>query len=143
MNGFALKTIAVTALVCFLADSIKADVVLDGSITTEEPSKSFKEKFSGFVNSVKEGASDAYDSVSDSVSGVAKKVNEKSKEAVNKTKNIVNGAIDKIKTTYNNYKNDNSSEEITGVQATVEEGKGIFQEVPGVQKPEKFTNKKK
>jgi uncharacterized protein YjbJ (UPF0337 family) len=67
--------------------------------TTAAPS-SFKEKFKGFVTSVKEGASDAYESVSDSVSGATHKLDEKRKEVVAGTKSIVNGAITKIKNSF-------------------------------------------
>jgi len=64
---------------------------------TTSPS-SFKDKFKGFVTSVKEGASDTLDNL-----------NEKRKEAYAGTKKLVNGVIDKVKTTFNKA----SSEEDT------------------------------
>lgn len=80
------------------------------STTTAAPS-TFKEKVKGFVNSVKEGASDAFESVSDSVSGAAHKLDEKRKEAVAGTKKLVTGAIDKIKNSYDSLKHGKESEE--------------------------------
>ncbi|XP_050522777.1 uncharacterized protein LOC126895205 isoform X1 [Daktulosphaira vitifoliae] len=144
MNGFALKTIAITLLVCVIIDLTRANeqqVLPDGPIITEEPPKSFKDKFNGFVTSVKEGASDAYESVSDSVSDAAKKLDEKRKQAVAGTKKLVNGAIEKIKNTYNGYKNPEPNEE--DVPAKVQEtAEDLYQEtvknIP--QKPEKFTS---
>jgi len=56
---------------------------------TTTSSSSFKDKFKGFVNSVKEGASDTLDTL-----------NEKRKEAYAGTKKIVNGVIEKVKTTF-------------------------------------------
>lgn len=57
---------------------------------TTTSSSSFKDKFKGFVSSVKEGASDTLDNL-----------NEKRKEAYAGTKKLVNGVIDKVKTTFN------------------------------------------
>jgi len=53
---------------------------------TTTSSSSFKDKFKGFVASVKEGASDTLETL-----------NEKRKEAYAGTKKIVNGVIDKVK----------------------------------------------
>lgn len=53
---------------------------------TSTASSSFKDKFKGFVASVKEGASETLDTL-----------NEKRKEAYAGTKKIVNGVIDKVK----------------------------------------------
>lgn len=66
--------------------------------TTPTPS-TLKDKFKGFVSSVKEGASEALD-----------KLDEKRKEAVAGTKKLVNGAIEKIKHSYDSIKNGNSEE---------------------------------
>lgn len=67
----------------------------DSEPTSQAPS-TFKDKFKGFVSSVKEGASD-----------VIEKLDEKRKEAVAGTKKLV----DKIKNKYDEYKNGDSSEE--------------------------------
>lgn len=67
--------------------------------STAAPS-SFKDKVKGFVNTVKEGASDALESV-----------NEKRKEAVAGTKKFVSSTIDKIKHSYDSFKHSDSSEE--------------------------------
>lgn len=53
---------------------------------TSTSSSSFKDKFKGFVASVKEGAAETLDTL-----------NEKRKEAYAGTKKIVNGVIDKVK----------------------------------------------
>lgn len=73
---------------------------LPPTTVTTEPSKTFKDKFNGFVSSV-----------SESVSGAAHKLDEKRKEAVAGTKKLVNGAIEKIKTTYDNLKHGDDSDE--------------------------------
>lgn len=78
--------------------------------TTKVPN-SFKDKVKGFVNSVKEGASDAFESVSDTVSEAAHKLDKKRKEAVAGTKKLVNGALDKIKDSYDSFKHSDESEE--------------------------------
>ncbi|XP_022180336.1 uncharacterized protein LOC111040658 isoform X1 [Myzus persicae] len=103
MARFAIKALVVTALVCLVFDLAAADVsqqqqgedVHQHSVgpadapETTSPS-SFKDKFKGFVTSVKEGASDTLDNL-----------NEKRKEAYAGTKKLVNGVIDKVKTTFN------------------------------------------
>lgn len=88
--------------------------------TTVTPS-SFKDKVKGYFASVKEGASDAFESVSDSVSGAAHKLEEKRKEAVAGTKKLVNGAIDKIKSSYDTYKHGDSEEEVPREPESAEE----------------------
>lgn len=107
---------------------IKDDIAVP---TTAAPS-SFKDKFKGFVSSVKEGASDAFESVSDSVSGAAHKLDEKRKEAVAGTKNIVNGAITKIKNSFG--KPDSAEVDEPRVPESSEEQKelvkGIADKVP-------------
>lgn len=60
------------------------------------PSNSIRDKLKGFVNTVKEGASDALDAL-----------DEKRKEAVAGTKKLMN----KIKDKYDSYKNGNSEED--------------------------------
>lgn len=97
-----------------------SDEIKDTSTTTAAPS-SFKDKVKGYLNSVKEGASDAFESVSDSVSGAAHKLEEKRKEAVAGTKKLVNGAIDKLKSSYDSYKHGDSEEEVPRVPESAEE----------------------
>ena len=114
---FDLKALAVAALVCLVFDLAASDnshqhqqnedlhqqtvghVDKDTSAETTPTPSTFKDKFKGFVSSVKEGASEALD-----------KLDDKRKEAVAGTKKLVNGAIDKIKHTYESYKNGNSEE---------------------------------
>jgi len=62
------------------------------------------------VSSVKEGASEALD-----------KLDDKRKEAVAGTKKFVSGAIDKIKHTYDSYKNGNSEENVPRIPESSEE----------------------
>lgn len=80
-------------------------------VTTAAAPSSFKDKLTGFVNNVKEGAEDAYDSVSDKVSGAAHKLDEKRKEAVAGTKKLVTGVVDKIKQKYESFKHGDKAEE--------------------------------
>ncbi|XP_060866793.1 uncharacterized protein LOC132942438 isoform X1 [Metopolophium dirhodum] len=104
MARFAIKAIIVTALVCLVFDLAASDENLQqhgqdvlqhtvGHATADKDapetatsSSSFKDKFKGFVASVKEGASETLDTL-----------NEKRKEAYAGTKKIVNGVIDKVK----------------------------------------------
>ncbi|KAL4121446.1 hypothetical protein QTP88_013960 [Uroleucon formosanum] len=97
MARLAIKALVVTALVCLVFDLAASlenhklpgeDVILDVPETTTT-SSSFKDKFKGFVNNVKEGASETLDTL-----------NEKRKEAYAGTKKLVNGVIDKVKTTF-------------------------------------------
>ncbi|CAH1709006.1 uncharacterized protein LOC114132852 isoform X1 [Aphis gossypii] len=117
MAKFTIKALVVTALVCLVFDLAASDnsqqhqqnedvhqqtvgyVDKDTSSETTPTPSTFKDKFKGFVSSVKEGASDALD-----------KLDEKRKEAVAGTKKLVNGAIDKIKHSYDSIKNGNSEE---------------------------------
>jgi uncharacterized protein YjbJ (UPF0337 family) len=126
MARFTIKALAVAALVCLVFDLSSAlpaeeqqqqhtaaghETTADEKDTATTPAAgTLKDKFKGFVSSVKDGAADAFDSVSDSVSGAAHKLDEKRKEAVAGTKKLVNGAIDKIKSTFN--KHGDSSEEV-------------------------------
>ncbi|XP_025194763.1 uncharacterized protein LOC112594275 [Melanaphis sacchari] len=122
MAKFAIKALVVTALVCLVFDLAASDnsqqhhqnedlhqqmaghVDKDTSAETTPSPSTFKDKFKGFVSSVKEGASEALD-----------KLDEKRKEAVAGTKKLVNGAIDKIKHSYDSLKNGNSEENVPRV----------------------------
>lgn len=88
----------------------KVSAPVDPEVTTRGPS-TFKDKVKGFFSNVKEGASDAYESVSDSVNGAAHKLDEKRKEAVAGTKKLVNGVVEKIKQKYESIKSDGKDEQ--------------------------------
>ena len=144
MARFTIKALAVAALVCLVFDLSSAsseeqqhtagyEATADEKETATTPAAgTLKDKFKGFVSSVKDGASDAFDSVSDSVSGAAHKLDEKRKEAVAGTKKLVNGAIEKIKST---FKHGDSSEEVPRVPASVEEvGKEAYDQTKSASK---------
>ncbi|XP_050424459.1 uncharacterized protein LOC126835732 isoform X2 [Adelges cooleyi] len=65
MNGFALKTIAVTALVCFLADWSRAESGQD-----HNSGVSMSDKVASFVSNIKTGASEAYHSMQNNMKPV-------------------------------------------------------------------------
>jgi hypothetical protein len=109
MARFAIKALVVTALVCLVFDlaaseenhqqhgteDVHQQTVGHATADKDAPetttsSGSFKDKFKGFVSSVKEGASDTLENL-----------NEKRKEAYAGTKKLVNGVIEKVKTTFN------------------------------------------
>jgi len=152
MAKFMIKALAVAALVCLVVDLAAASEVLQkqeavgygatdeikDTTSTVAPS-SFKDKVKGFYSSVKEGASGAFESVSDSVSEAAHKLEEKRKEAVAGTKKLVNGAIDKIKNSYDSYKNGDSEEEVPRVPESAEEhAKHAIDSVKSAVKTEKL-----
>jgi len=128
MAKFAIKALVVAALVCLVFDLAASDnshqhqqnedshqqtighVEKDTTAETTPTPSTFKDKLKGFVSSVKEGASEALD-----------KLDDKRKEAVAGTKKIVNGAIDKIKHTYDSYKNGNSEENVPRIPESSEE----------------------
>ncbi|MDK3205756.1 hypothetical protein, partial [Escherichia coli] len=109
MAKFAIRALALAAVACLVFDLTASEETTVGgyaepSITTAATPSSFKDKVTGFVNNVKEGAENAYDSVSDKVSGAAHKLDEKRKEAVAGTKKLVSGVVDKIKQKYESFK---------------------------------------